>query len=74
MTKSANAIKFGKFCHSICYGGLDVAELCYLAPVNVLKIKTFGQPVIFEGEGSDLFCRNPDVINDMEEIFDVLKK
>jgi hypothetical protein len=69
LTKSAKVIKCAKVCHSACSGGLDVAELCASAPINILEIGIFGRPVVIEGEGFDLFSKNPDPIDDVEKLF-----
>jgi len=66
ITKSAKVVKCAKICHSACSGGLDVAELCASAPINILEIGIFGRPVVIEGEGFDLFSKNPDPIGDVE--------
>ena len=54
-------------------GGLDVAELCASAPINILEIGIFGRPVVIESEGFDLFSKNPDplddVVDDVEKLF-----
>lgn len=36
ITKSAKVVKIAKCCHSICSGGLDVAELCASTPINIV--------------------------------------
>lgn len=64
ITKSTKIIKCAKVCHSICSGGLDVAELCASAPINMVEIAIFGRPVVVEGQGFDLFSNNPDPIQD----------
>ena len=69
ITKSAKVVKCAKICHSACSGGLDVAELCASAPINILEIGIFGRPVVIEGEGFDLFSKNPDPIDDVEKLF-----
>jgi hypothetical protein len=69
ITKSAKVVKCAKTCHSVCSGGLDVAELCASAPINLLEIGIFGRPVVVEGEGFDLFSKNPDPIDDVEKLF-----
>ena len=70
VTKSAKIIKGVKVCHSVCSGGLDVAELCFSAPIHVVEIGIFGRPVILdESNGFDLFSNGPsDPIADTEEI------
>jgi len=68
ITKSARIIKCAKVCHSICSGGLDVAELFASAPINLLEIGIFGRPVVIEGEGFDLFSSNPDSLDDSEKL------
>ena len=69
LTKSAKVIKCAKVCHSACSGGLDVAELCASAPINILEIGIFGRPVVIEGEGFDLFSKDSDPIEDVEKLF-----
>ena len=69
ITKSAKIVKCAKICHSACSGGLDVAELFASAPINILEIGIFGRPVVIEGEGFDLFSKNPDPLNDVEKFF-----
>lgn len=69
ITKSAKIVKCAKICHSACSGGLDVAELCASAPINILEIGIFGRPVVIEGEGFDLFSNNPDPLDDVEKLF-----
>lgn len=70
ITKSAKIIKGAKICHSVCSGGLDVAELCASAPINLVEIVIFGRPVILkESQGFDLFSDGgSDPISDTEEI------
>ena len=69
ITKSAKIVKCAKICHSACSGGLDVAELCASTPINILEIGIFGRPVVIEGEGFDLFSKNPDPLDDVEKLF-----
>ena len=71
ITKSTKIIKGAKICHSVCSSGLDVAELCASAPINMVEILVFGRPVILkESEGFDLFSNGKcDPINDIEEMF-----
>lgn len=71
VTKSAKVIKCAKICHSICSGGLDVAELCATTPIHVVEIAIFGRPVFLEeGEGFDLFENGEcDPISDVEKLF-----
>ena len=69
ITKSAKVVRYAKICHSACSGGLDVAELCALAPINILEILVFGRPVVIEGEGFDLFSKNPDSIGEVKKLF-----
>lgn len=58
ITKSAKVIKWVKVGHSICSGGLDIAELCATAPINALEILIFGRPALLqEGQGFDLFSK-----------------
>lgn len=66
--KSTKIVKCAKVCHSVCSSGLNVAELCASAPINVLEIGIFGRPVIIEGEGFDLFSKDSDPIEDAENI------
>ena len=66
ITKSTKIIKCAKICHSACSGGLDLAELCASAPINLVEILIFGRPVIIEGEGLDLFSKNADPVKDIE--------
>jgi hypothetical protein len=49
-------------CHSICSGGIDIAELCDTAPLNVVEIAIFGRPVVIE--------KDNDVIDDITQLFD----
>jgi len=71
LTKSAKVIKCAKICHSVCSGGLDVAELCATTPIHVVEIAIFGRPaVIRQGEGFDLFSNGQcDPISDVENLF-----
>lgn len=69
ITKSAKVIKCAKMCHSACSGGLDVAELCASAPINMIEIVIFGRPVIMENQGFDLFSTDPDIVEDVEKLF-----
>lgn len=70
ITKSAKIIKCAKICHSVCSGGLDVAELCASAPINVVEILIFGRPVILEDQGFDLFSgEDCDPISEVEKLF-----
>ena len=56
ITKSTKVIKCAKICHSVCSGGLDIAELCATTPINAIEILIFGRPVLLEkGQGFDLF-------------------
>jgi hypothetical protein len=66
ITKSTKIIKCAKACHSVCSGGLDVAELCASAPIAGLEIAIFGRPVVMEGQGFDLFSKNPDPLKEIE--------
>jgi hypothetical protein len=70
ITKSTKIIKGAKICHSVCSGGLDVAELCASAPINMVEILVFGRPVILkETEGFDLFSNGQcDPIKDIEKL------
>lgn len=68
ITKSTKIIKGAKVCHSVCSGGLDVAELCAAAPINMIEILIFGRPVILEGEGFDLFSKDPDPVEAVEKL------
>jgi hypothetical protein len=65
ITKSTRIIKCAKICHSACSGGLDVAEFCASAPINIVEIAIFGRPVIMEGGGFDLFSRDADPIDEI---------
>jgi hypothetical protein len=65
ITKSTRIIKCAKICHSACSGGLDVAEFCASAPINIVEIAIFGRPVILEGGGFDLFSRDADPIDEI---------
>ena len=69
ITKSTRIIKCAKVCHSVCSGGLDVAELCASAPINMVEILIFGRPVIIEDGGFDLFSKDADPIEDIEKLF-----
>ena len=75
ITKSAKVIKSAKVCHSVCSGGLDIAELCATAPINGIEIFIFGRPVLLEeGQGFDLFSNGEndpidDVANAAEKLF-----
>jgi len=69
ITKSTKIIKGAKICHSVCSGGLDMAELCASAPIAGLEIAIFGRPVVMEGQGFDLFSKNPDPLKEMHSIF-----
>jgi hypothetical protein len=69
ITKSTRIIKCAKVCHSACSGGLDVAELCASAPINMVEILVFGRPVIIEGVGFDLFSKDADPVEDIERLF-----
>jgi hypothetical protein len=69
LTKSAKVVKCAKVCHSVCSGGLDVAELCASAPINMVEIAIFGRPVVIEGQGFDLFSKDTDPVEDMEKLF-----
>lgn len=69
ITKSTRIIKCAKVCHSACSGGLDVAELCASAPINMIEILIFGRPVIIEDVGFDLFSKDADPIEDIEKLF-----
>lgn len=56
ITKSTKIIKCAKVCHSVCSGGLDIAELCATALINAIEIIIFGRPVLLhEVQGFDLF-------------------
>lgn len=69
ITKSTRIIKCAKICHSACSGGLDVAELCASAPINIVEIAIFGRPVIMKGSGFDLFSKDADPIDEMAQFF-----
>ena len=68
LTKFTKVIKCAKVCHSACSGGLDFAEFCARAPMNLLEIAIFGRPVIMEGQGLDLFSADSDPIEDLHDI------
>lgn len=68
ITKSTKIIKCAKVFHSVCSGGLDVAELCASAPINMVEIAIFGRPVIIEGQGFDLFSKDADPVEDLQNI------
>ena len=70
ITKSTKIVKCAKICHSACSGGLDVAELCASAPINILEIGIFGRPVVIEGEGFNLFSNNPDLLDDIKKLLE----
>jgi len=56
ITKSGKIIKYAKICHSVCSGGLDIAELCASTPIHALEILIFGRPVLLKnGQGFDAF-------------------
>ena len=65
ITKSVKIVKCAKVCHSVCSGGLDMAELCASAPINIVEIGIFGRPVVIEGQGFDLFSKDTDPIEDV---------
>lgn len=70
VTKSTKVIKCAKICHSVCSGGLDVAELCAATPIHIVEIFVFGRPVLLEeGGGFDLFSNDPDPIETIENLF-----
>jgi len=69
ITKSTKIVKCAKICHLACFGSLDVKELCASTPINILEIEIFERPVVIEGEGFDLFSKNPDPLDDVEKIF-----
>ena len=60
--KFTKVAKYAKICHSTCSIDFDVVELCASALINILEIEIFGRPVVIEGEGFDLFSKNPDPI------------
>lgn len=68
VTKSTKIVKCAKVCHSVCSGGLDVAELCASAPINMVEIAIFGRPVIIEGQGFDMFSKDADPMDDIERL------
>jgi hypothetical protein len=60
ITNSSRFVSGAKCVHSICSGGLDLAELCATTPMHAVEIVIFGRPVILdEGQGFDLFCSSP---------------
>ena len=67
--KSTKAVKYAKTCHSICFDGFNIAELCASAPINMLEIAIFEKPVMIESDGFDLFSKNSDPINNIEKLF-----
>lgn len=75
LTKSVKIIKCAKICHSVCSGGLDIAELCATTPVHSIEILIFGRPVILEeGQGFDLFAKGEtdpidELANAAEQLF-----
>ena len=69
LTKAKKVIKYAKICHSVCSSGLDVAELCASTPINIVEIAIFGRPVVIEDQGFDMFSKNNDPIDDIENIF-----
>lgn len=68
ITKSAKVVKSAKVCHSVCSGGLDVAELCASAPINMVEILIFGRPVVIEDGGFDLFSKDADPVEAVEKL------
>ena len=46
-----------------------MAELWASAPMNIVEILLFGRPVIIEGGGFDLFSKDPDLVEDIENLF-----
>jgi hypothetical protein len=72
LTNSGKVIKCAKICHSVCSGGLDVAELCATTPVHALEIVIFGRPVLLkDGKGFDLFASGKtDPISDVASLLD----
>lgn len=71
ITKSTRIIKCAKICHSVCSGGLDIAELCATMPIHAFEIIIFGRPVLLkDDQGFDLFSNgktNP--IDDVTDTF-----
>jgi hypothetical protein len=57
--------------HSVCSGGLDIAELCASTPIHMVGIIVFGRLVILqESNGFDLFSNGKcNSIKDMNKIF-----
>ena len=43
LTKSAKLIKGVKILHSACSGRLDIAELYFSTPINIIEIAIFGR-------------------------------
>lgn len=68
ITKSTKIIKCVKVFHSSCWRGLDIAELCASAPINMVEIAIFGRPVIIKGQGFDLFSKDADPVEDLQNI------
>ena len=65
LTNSVKLLKFGKACHSICAGGLDILELASASPIHVLEIFIFGRPALLDiGDGFDLFQSGSSVVDD----------
>ena len=69
ITKSTKVVKYAKTCHSICFDGFNIAELCASAPINMLEIAIFEKPVMIESDGFDSFSKNSDPINNIEKLF-----
>lgn len=67
--KSVKIIKCAKISHSVCSGGLDVAELCASAPINIVEIVIFGRTVVIEGQEFDMFCIDLDPVDDIQKLF-----
>lgn len=56
ITKSTKVVKYAKIGHSICSGGLDIAELCSSTAIFAIEILIFGRPALLkEGQGFDAF-------------------
>lgn len=56
LTKSTRVVKYAKICHSVCSGGLDIAELCASTPILAIEILVFGRPALLKaGQGFDAF-------------------
>lgn len=70
ITKSSKIIKYAKICHSVCSGGLDIAELCAKTPIHALEIVIFRRSVLLkDGQKFDLFASvETDPISDVDDV------